>query len=176
MAKITRIMVAPLAVNCYIIATEQHNAVAIDAGGSVPKILQFLQDNGLTLQKILLTHGHYDHIGGVAELQAATGAEVYIHEADAPMLSDSNLNLEKWITGETETTPISEYHAIHDGDTIVQDECVFHVLHTQGTPRAVSAISWTEHSLPEIPCSAALVAERIFRAAVMRNYMLPCSG
>ena len=44
MAKITRIMVAPLAVNCYIIATEQHNAVAIDAGGSVPKILQFLQD------------------------------------------------------------------------------------------------------------------------------------
>ena len=36
MAKITRIMVAPLAVNCYIIATEQHNAVAIDAGGSVP--------------------------------------------------------------------------------------------------------------------------------------------
>ena len=70
MAKITRIMVAPLAVNCYIIATEQHNAVAIDAGGSVPKILQFLQENGLTLQKILLTHGHYDHIGGVAELQA----------------------------------------------------------------------------------------------------------
>ena len=121
MAKITRIMVAPLAVNCYIIATEQHNAVAIDAGGSVPKILQFLQDNGLTLQKILLTHGHYDHIGGVAELQAATGAEVYIHEADAPMLSDSNLNL-------------------------------------------------------EIPCSAALGAERIFRAAVMRNYTLPCSG
>ena len=94
MAKITRIMVAPLAVNCYIIATEQHNAVAIDAGGSVPKILQFLQENGLTLQKILLTHGHYDHIGGVAELQAATGAEVYIHEADAPMLSDSNLNLD----------------------------------------------------------------------------------
>lgn len=141
MAKITRIMVAPLAVNCYIIATEQHNAVAIDAGGSVPKILQFLQDNGLTLQKILLTHGHYDHIGGVAELQAATGAEVYIHEADAPMLSDSNLNLEKWITGETETTPISEYHAIHDGDTIEQDECVFHVLHTPDTPKAVSAIS-----------------------------------
>ena len=65
-------------------------------------------------------------------MQAATGAEVYIHEADAPMLSDSNLNLEKWITGETETTPISEYHAIHDGDTIVQDECVFHVLHTPG--------------------------------------------
>ena len=54
MAKITRIMVAPLAVNCYIIATEQHNAVAIDAGGSVPKILQFLQENGLTLKKILL--------------------------------------------------------------------------------------------------------------------------
>ena len=42
------------------------------------------------------------------------------------------MNLEKWITGETETTPISEYHAIHDGDTIEQDECVFHVLHTPG--------------------------------------------
>ena len=63
MAKITRIMVAPLAVNCYIIATEQHNAVAIDAGGSVPKILQFLQDNGLihlkTDSKFLFTYTNY---------------------------------------------------------------------------------------------------------------------
>ena len=58
MAKITRIMVAPLAVNCYIIATEQHNAVAIDAGGSVPKILQFLQENGLDRKSTRLNSSH----------------------------------------------------------------------------------------------------------------------
>ena len=103
MAKITRIMVAPLAVNCYIIAKSSARCRL-----------------------------HQSQRRCAVRLQAATGAEVYIHEADAPMLSDSNLNLEKWITGETETTPISEYHAIHDGDTIVQDECVFHVLHTPG--------------------------------------------
>lgn len=145
MAQITRLMTGPLAVNCYIIVTEQKNAVVIDAGGSVEKILQYLKENDLQLKKILLTHGHYDHIGGVAELQAATGATVYIHEADAPMLSDNVLNLAQWIVGEP-VAPVTDYEILQDGDVIVQDECMFHVLHTPGHTKG-SICYQMEHTL-----------------------------
>lgn len=145
MAQITRLMTGPLAVNCYIIVTEQKNAVVIDAGGSVEKILQYLKENDLQLKKILLTHGHYDHIGGVAELQAATGAAVYIHEADVPMLSDNVLNLAQWIVGES-VAPVTDYEILQDGDEIVQDECMFHVLHTPGHTKG-SVCYQLEHTL-----------------------------
>ncbi|MBQ3566656.1 MAG: MBL fold metallo-hydrolase, partial [Oscillospiraceae bacterium] len=64
--KITQIPVGQLYANCYIIETENKNAVAVDAGGDFEKLKKFLQDNGLTLKKILLTHGHFDHIGATA--------------------------------------------------------------------------------------------------------------
>ncbi len=146
MAQITGLMTGPLAVNCYIIVTEQKNAVAIDVGGSVEKVLQYLKENDLQLKKILLTHGHYDHIGGVAELQAATGATVYIHEADAPMLSDNVLNLAQWIVAEPVVAPVTDYEILQDGDVIVQDECMFHVLHTPGHTKG-SVCYQMEHTL-----------------------------
>jgi glyoxylase-like metal-dependent hydrolase (beta-lactamase superfamily II) len=129
--EITRLMVGMLAVNCYIIATAEKNAVAVDPGGSEEKILQFLQTNGLQLKKILLTHGHYDHIMAVAALQKATGATVYIHTADADKLTDNMKNLAYRHTGGS-VPPVTDYQTIEEGDVITQDECTFKVLHTPG--------------------------------------------
>lgn len=145
MAQITKWMVGALAVNCYVIATEKKHAVAVDVGGDAQKILQYLNDNNLQLTKILLTHGHYDHMGGVAALQAATGATVYIHEADAPMLSDDELNLAQWIVGHS-VSSVTDYKVLQDGDEIVQDECTFHVLHTPGHTKG-SVCYQLEHTL-----------------------------
>lgn len=145
MAQITKWMVGALAVNCYVIVTEKKHVVAVDVGGDAQKILQYLKENDLQLTKILLTHGHYDHIGGVAELQAATGATVYIHEADAPMLSDNMLNLAQWIV-EHAVPPVTDYKVLQDGDEIVQDECTFHVLHTPGHTKG-SVCYQLEHTL-----------------------------
>ena len=72
--------VGPLGTNCYILE-EGNEAAVIDPGGEAPAILEALE--GAELRYILLTHGHYDHVGGVAELKKARPqAEVYIHEGD----------------------------------------------------------------------------------------------
>ena len=74
--------VGPLGTNCYILEDEKtRQAAVIDPGGDAPEIIKALE--GAALCYILLTHGHYDHTGGAAELaRAFPQAEAYIHEAD----------------------------------------------------------------------------------------------
>lgn len=79
--------------NCYLLSfPERREAVLIDAGFEPGPVLDNLARDGLKLQAILLTHGHLDHIAGVREVQTATGAPVYIHAIDAPMLTDPDRN------------------------------------------------------------------------------------
>lgn len=135
--KVHTLLVGELAVNCYIIETGNQHCAAIDIGGSEEKVLAFLKEHQLKLNTILLTHGHYDHIAGVAAVQAATGAAVYIHEADADMMTDDVKNLAQWISTKP-FQPILEYQVLKDGDTLVQDTSTVQVLHTPGhTPGSV---------------------------------------
>ena len=76
--------VTPLAQNCTIVwCARTKKAAIIDPGGEVPRLLQALKDHDLTLEKIWITHGHLDHAGGTAALQAATGP---IDSAGHPLL------------------------------------------------------------------------------------------
>ena len=69
--------------NCYIVyAPESKTCAVIDPGYSPEKILAFLADKGLTLDAILLTHGHFDHVGAVKALVEATGCRLWMREAD----------------------------------------------------------------------------------------------
>ena len=122
------------AVNCYIVISETGNAVIIDAPERADNILSEIEKNGGKLKKILLTHGHCDHIDSLAELAEKTGAEVYIHTMDAPKLTDSRMNLSDFFSGYLEK-PVDHYDKavpVSDGDTITQDELTFRVLHTPG--------------------------------------------
>ena len=77
--------------NTYILSNDRE-AVVIDPGYEPDTILDAL--DGLTLKAILLTHGHFDHVGAVKELVAETGCEVYIHAADTtlpPMITAGQL-------------------------------------------------------------------------------------
>jgi glyoxylase-like metal-dependent hydrolase (beta-lactamase superfamily II) len=85
----------------------------------------------LRLTKILLTHGHFDHMGGAEEARAATGAEIYIHESDAHMLTSSSASLHAAMSI-MPFKAVTDYTAVR-GDCCINDgDCSFRVLHTPG--------------------------------------------
>ncbi|MBR3970183.1 MAG: MBL fold metallo-hydrolase [Ruminococcus sp.] len=117
--------------NCYIVVTGANQCIAIDVGGSPRMVIEYLKMNRLKLSKILLTHGHFDHIAGVEEVRQATGAEVFIHETDSPMLESSALSLHSTISI-MPFKPVMKYEIIRDNCIIHDGDCSFRVLHTPG--------------------------------------------
>ena len=100
---IEKLVLGSLEVNCYLL-THNGEAIVIDPGAEAEKIINAIEEKGCTLTKILLTHGHFDHIGAVADLKEKTGAKVYIHSGDREMLSDNTKNLSFMAEGVKLTT------------------------------------------------------------------------
>ncbi len=88
---VTTIVVGPLDTNCYLLS-ENGNGIVIDAGFEADRILETAKNLNVKITSILLTHGHYDHVGAVAELVRKTGAKTYISEKDFA-LANSYKNL-----------------------------------------------------------------------------------
>lgn len=119
------------ATNCFIVETENKNALLIDAPDDAEYILSKLEQYELTLKKILLTHGHCDHIAAAEDLREKTGAEVYIHENDAAMLKGSPENLAMYIIGQ-QCRQVKAFIPVKNGDKITLDELELEVMHTPG--------------------------------------------
>lgn len=87
---IKRLFVGPLHTNCYLL---EHggSACVIDPGGDAPKILAKV--GAQRVDKIILTHGHFDHMLSAKALRQATGAPIYVSQKDAPLLKDPALSL-----------------------------------------------------------------------------------
>ena len=118
-------------VNCYAVVSEKKNAVLIDAPCNADGIIGMMKENGFTLKKILLTHGHFDHIGAAEELREKTGCEVYIHSNDASKLSNQTMNLSAFFRMPP-VDPVEEYKTLSHNDIIEQDELKFRVMLTAG--------------------------------------------
>ena len=125
--KIDSIMVGPIMTNCYLLSDETAGVCAlIDPGDEAPRVLDMVARSGCQLQYILLTHGHYDHVGAVAALKKATGCKVYMDPADAA--GSQLLPLTPDVI--TDTWPA--------GDELTIDELTFKIYHTPGhTPGGV---------------------------------------
>lgn len=132
--KIHHLQLGPLRSNCYIVETAPGRCIAIDIGGDSRLLLEFLKMKKLRLGKILLTHGHFDHIGGAEEVHTATGAEIYIHELDAHMLTSSSASLADSMSF-MGFVPITDWTCVF-GDCFINDgDCSFRVIHTPGHSR-----------------------------------------
>src|SRR5687767_8982036 len=81
--------VGPVAENCFLFHRDGR-ALIVDPGDEAPKLLNAIESLGLTLEGILLTHTHFDHVGAVAPVARETGAEVWVPEIEKPVLADIN--------------------------------------------------------------------------------------
>lgn len=121
------VVVGPLQTNCYILGCRNtHDAVLIDPGSEVEKINALVKSEGLKLKSIVLTHGHYDHIGCLDSFDLP----VYIHSADVEMLLNSEKNLSAIFGGGIQFSP--DIHILQDNDIISVGDLQLKVLHTPG--------------------------------------------
>ncbi|MDD4170124.1 MAG: MBL fold metallo-hydrolase [Desulfotomaculaceae bacterium] len=126
--------VGPIESNCYIVGCEETKEAAIvDPGAEAKRILSKAESLGVDIRYIILTHGHIDHIGALAEVQRDTGAKVLIHAEDAGMLTDSGKNLSTYM-GSLITMKAAD-RLLQDGDVIKVGKETIEVLHTPGHTR-----------------------------------------
>ena len=121
-----RLPVGSYEANCLLVFDNQKNAVVIDPGEEEARILRNIEENQLVVKAILLTHAHFDHISAVKQLQEATGAPLWVHEAEVPALTDRHLNMMPF------PYPLSADRVLHDGEEVTVGDLVFTVLHTPG--------------------------------------------
>ena len=75
--------------NAYLVRRDgSDRALMIDPGDEAPKLLTAVEELGVTIDGILVTHTHFDHVGAVAPVAKATGAEVWVPEIEKPVLAD----------------------------------------------------------------------------------------
>lgn len=114
----------------YILGADGTNDVVVIDPGEAKPALDALQKDGLNCVAVLLTHGHFDHIGGVRALKDAYNAPIHIHEADANMLKSNRMSLAV-LTGSL-VKPVEPDVLLHGGETLALAGLTLDVIHTPG--------------------------------------------
>ena len=124
--EITVLTVGPVCTNCYIINREgSTTCVVVDPGEEAEKIASQIKRKGLSCEGILLTHGHFDHIGGVASfLRLFPNAKVYVGEKDVECVENDELNLSakmgRTVVEKFPTIPLKDNEEISLGNTKIK--------------------------------------------------------
>lgn len=135
--RILQMVLGPVQTNCFILLDDTGKALVVDPADNGERIVEILNENHAQLDKILLTHGHFDHIGGAYYLQTHTDAVTYIHELDNELLADPDKNLSNTF----QMVKSEKYYKVKadvlvkEGDTIEFGGLTFTVLHTPGHSR-----------------------------------------
>ena len=124
---IKNLVVGNLATNCYIVTDESTMKCAvIDPGSDSNEILNYMEENGLKPEAILITHGHFDHVTAVPAVREETGATVYINEKDA--YTGGRFDHARFQADEN-----TRYYS--EGDTVQVGNLTFEVMETPGHSR-----------------------------------------
>lgn len=117
--------------NCSIFGDEQtHEAIVIDPGDEIDRIVAELEARGLKVKAIVVTHAHIDHVAGAHKLRALTGAPVYLNERDRELLEALDWQA-RWLG--VETPPQTEVDAAaKDGTVLELGRADFQVMETPG--------------------------------------------
>ena len=131
-ARATIVPVTPFQQNCTLLWDEEtKRGVVIDPGGDLERIRDAIAQTGITVERILLTHGHIDHAGGAAELKAELGVPIEgPHRADAPLLA--HLAQTGAGFGMTDARNVEPDRFLAEGDKVRVGDMTFDVLHCPG--------------------------------------------
>jgi hydroxyacylglutathione hydrolase len=127
-------VIGPFAENCYLVCCPTtKEAMVIDPGGEESRVLGMCAPGDFRVTRIVLTHGHVDHVAGAAGVQAATGAPVTIHADDAEWLASLPQQAATFGFGSARLPVVERHHA--DGDTFRVGEHEARIIHTPGHTR-----------------------------------------
>ena len=130
--------------NTYILGDEKTKKCAvIDPGGSIIDIFNIIKQHGLTVEYIILTHGHGDHICRVPEIKSKTNAKIVAHVNEEEVLIDRNKNLSAQLPGLLVEFDADEY--VQEGDVIELGSLKLKVIHTPGHTKGGMCIKVGEH-------------------------------
>lgn len=105
--KIKKFVLGMMQTNCYLIE-DGNNSMLVDPGDDYEVIINYLNTNNLRIAAILLTHGHFDHIGAVEDLVEVYNCPVYLHKNDISTFYDDSLNLSNYYTPLKIITKVNE--------------------------------------------------------------------
>ena len=129
--------------NCYVLVSNgedgKNYAAVIDPSADEDEIVRFVKSKDAFVDKIILTHGHFDHIISLDALRDATGAAAYIHEDDAEMLEDSEKNAYSFFFGEIFSQRPAEF-LLSDNDIIKLGNEELQVIHLPGHSKGSIAL------------------------------------
>ena len=132
--KLRTLTVGPVACKCSIVACpDTGEAAVVDPGGNADEILAEVAAMGVTVKLLLHTHAHFDHILATAEVAAATGASIYLHEQDREMYE--NLPAQGRAFGFSAARPPEPSHWLVGGERIAIGNLSAEVIHTPGHTR-----------------------------------------
>lgn len=139
--QIIRIPSGIYAVNCYLLySIDSLEGIVIDPGGDAETILKIIEENNIKVKSIILTHGHGDHIGGVADLKKELDVPLLVHKDDLILLQDEDMNLSRSMG--MANLDIKPDSLLNDGDIIRLDKIDIKVIHTPGhTPGGICLLS-----------------------------------
>lgn len=138
--------VGPLQCNCSILGDEaSHEAIVVDPGDDIPKIVSILQRHQLKVKYIVITHAHIDHIAGAHKLKQLTGAPILYNQNDLPLVKMMDIQA-AWLGMPTpEVTPPDAL--LTEGQTIAVRGISGSIIHTPGHTQGSVCLYIPEHSL-----------------------------
>lgn len=128
--KIEKFVTGIISTNCYLVINEEtKHAVVIDPAAFPLSMKTYIQEQEITVDAILLTHGHFDHIMGIDDLRKVYDIPVYVEEEDESLLQDARLNLSLTYTSGYTVTGVK---TVKEGDVLTFAGYEFCVIHTPG--------------------------------------------
>ena len=160
------VVVGPLQCNCSILGDEDtREAIVVDPGDEVERILAVLKKHRLQAKTIINTHAHFDHVGSCADLKEVTGAAIWLHRADLSIYETAPRQAQMFAeygVDPVRVTPVDQF--IRDGDGLQVGKLAAQIIHTPGhTPGSLSL------HLPGSARDLLLAGDTLFQGSIGRT-------